>query len=143
MAERTRIMGIDPGDARIGIAVSDPLAMIANGIETIRWNGVDRNKAEERICAIVAEQGVAEIVVGLPRRTDGRPGPAEEKSRSLADALSHRLGIPVLLQDERYTSVLASRILRETGASRDRKGGAVDRMAAAILLQDYLERRRK
>ena len=143
MAERTRIMGIDPGEARIGIALSDPLRLVASALETIRWNGVDRTKADDRIARIVEEYGVAEIVIGLPRRTDGRAGPAEEKSRALAAEYAERFGIPVHLQDERYTSVLAGRILTETGTRKDRRGGAVDRIAAGILLQDYLEHRRK
>ena len=143
MAERTRILGIDPGERRIGVAMSDPMGMIASALETIKWNGEDRTKAENRIVALVEEHGVAEIVVGLPRRTDGRTGPSEERARAFAASLSQRLGIPVVLRDERYTSVIAGRVLRESGARTDRKDGAVDRMAAAIILQDHLESRRK
>ncbi len=143
MAERTRILGIDPGERRIGIAMSDPMGMIASALETLKWNGEDRSKAENRIAALVEEHGVCEIVVGLPRRTDGRTGPSEERARSFAEALSQRLSIPVVLRDERYTSVIAGRVLRESGARHDRKDGAVDRMAAAIILQDHLESRRK
>lgn len=143
MAERTRIMAVDPGERRIGIALSDPLGTIATALETIKWNGEDRTKADDRIARLVEEHGVAELVVGLPRRTDGRPGPGEERSRAFADEMARRLGIPVVLRDERYTSVIAGRILRETGAASDRRGGAVDRMAAAVLLQDYLESRRR
>ena len=143
MAERTRILGIDPGERRIGVALSDPMGMIASALETIKWNGEDRTKAENRIVELVEAHGVAEIVVGLPRRTDGRPGPSEERARTFAESLSQRLGIPVVLRDERYTSVIAGRVLRESGSRHDRKDGAVDRMAAAIILQDHLESRRK
>lgn len=143
MAQRTRIMAVDPGERRIGIALSDPLGTIANPLETIKWNGEDRTKADDRIVALVEEHGVAELVVGLPRRTDGRPGPGEERSRAFAEEMARRLPVPVTLRDERYTSVIAGRILRETGARTDRREGAVDRMAAAVLLQDYLESRRR
>jgi putative holliday junction resolvase len=143
MTEWTRILGIDPGERRIGIAMSDPMGLIASALETLKWNGEDRTKAENRIVELVAEHGVVEIVVGLPRRTDGRPGPSEERARAFAEALSKRLSIPVVLRDERYTSVIAGRVLRESGARTDRKDGAVDRMAAAIILQDHLESRRK
>lgn len=136
-------MGIDYGEARIGIAVSDPLGILARGLETIRWNGRDMTWALDRICAIIRDQQVTGIVIGIPRRTDGKSGPSEDKARSLAVDLAARTGIEPVLRDERYTTVLASRVMRETGIRSNRRNEVIDQIAAEIILQEYLESRRK
>ena len=136
-------MGIDYGDARIGIAVSDPMGILARGMETIRWNGRDMDWALDRICTIAREQQITGIVIGMPRRTDGKPGPSEEKARNLAAELAQRTGIETVLRDERYTTVLASRIMREAGIRSNRRNAVIDQIAAEIILQEYLESRRK
>ncbi|HAL74882.1 MAG TPA: Holliday junction resolvase RuvX [Clostridiales bacterium] len=141
--ETGKWIGIDYGDARIGIAVSDPMGVLARGLETIRWNGRDSAWALDRICIIVQEQQAVGIVIGVPRRTDGKPGPSEDKARSLAAELQSRTGIEPVLRDERYTTVLASRIMRETGIRADRRNAVIDQIAAEIILQEYLESRRK
>ena len=136
-------MGIDYGDARIGIAVSDPMGILARGMETILWNGRDMDWALDRICTIAREQQITGIVIGMPRRTDGKPGPSEEKARNLAAELAQRTGIETVLRDERYTTVLASRIMREAGIRSNRRNAVIDQIAAEIILQEYLESRRK
>jgi putative Holliday junction resolvase len=136
-------MGIDYGDVRIGIAVSDPFGVLARGLETIRWNGQDMTWALERISYLVVQQQVTGLVIGMPRRTDGKPGIAEEKVRRFAGELAARTGLVPVLRDERYTTVLAARVMRDTGIRADRRKTVIDQIAAEIILQEYLESRRK
>ena len=133
-----RKMGVDYGEKRIGIAVSDPLGFTARGILTIYWNGTDIDRPVERIGELCAEYEVDTVVVGLPRRTDGKPSLTAEKAIMFAEKIKTRVKASVIMRDERYTSVLAGRILREKGKGRDRKSGEADMMAAEILLSDYL-----
>ncbi len=134
-----RKIGIDYGTVRIGVAVSDPLGIAARGIETIRWNGQDMDWAVARIAALCAEYKADTVVVGLPRRTDGKEGPSDQNARLLARRIEESAPVRVVLQDERYTTVLAHRIMQETGMRRDKKKSVVDQIAAEILLQDYLD----
>lgn len=147
MAEVNKVsgkwMGIDYGDARIGIAVSDPMGILARGLETIRWNGRDMEWALDRIVTLVREQQVCGLVIGIPRRTDGKAGASEDKARHLAEILAERTGLVPVLRDERYTTVLAARVMRETGIRQDRRRAVVDQIAAEIILQEYLESCRK
>lgn len=136
-------MAIDYGDVRVGVAVSDPLEITARGVRTIRWNGRDMAVIVERIFELMQSEKVEGLVVGVPRRTDGKPGPSEEKARQLAQMLHERSGLEPVLQDERYTTVLAGRIMQEAGIKGDRKRQVVDQIAAEIILRDYLESRRK
>jgi putative Holliday junction resolvase len=136
-------MAIDYGDVRIGVAVSDPLEVTARGVKTIKWNGQDMATAVERIHDLMLSEQVEGLVVGVPRRTDGKSGPSEDKARSLAQLLHERSGIEPVLQDERYTTVLAGRIMREAGIRGPRQRQIVDQIAAEIILRDHLERRRK
>ena len=136
-------MAIDYGDARIGVAVSDPLEVTARGVRTIHWNGRNIAAAVESVYELMLSEQVAGLVVGVPRRTDGKVGPSEEKARSFAQLLHARSGIEPVLQDERYTSVLAGRIMRAAGIRGSRKREVVDQIAAEIILRDHLEIRRK
>ena len=136
-------MGIDYGDARIGVAISDPSGILARGLETIRWNGRDMDWALSRISDIIRDQQVAGLVIGIPRRTDGKTGTSEEKARQFAIELAQRTGLEPVLRDERYTTVLASRLMRETGIRQTRRNEVVDQIAAEIILQEYLDSRRK
>lgn len=138
-----RWLGIDYGEVRVGIAISDPLGFTARGIETIRWNGENFDRLTDRICELIKQNGVDGLVVGIPRRTDGKPGVSEQKARELADLLHEKTGIEPELRDERYTTVLAGRVMREVGIGRDRRKAVVDQIAAEIILQEYLESRRK
>lgn len=138
-----RWLGIDYGEVRVGVAISDPLGYTARGLETIRWNGKNFERLVERICELIEINGVNGLVVGVPRRTDGKPGVSEEKARQLADLLRDKTGIEPELRDERYTTVLAGRVMRDVGIGRDRRKAVVDQIAAEIILQEYLESRRK
>jgi len=136
-------MAIDYGDVRVGVAVSDMLEVTARGVETISWRGQEISYVVDRILKLMDMEKVEGLVVGIPRRTDGKPGPSEEKARQLAQMLKERSGIEPILQDERYTTVLAGRIMQEAGIKGTRKRQVVDQIAAEIILRDHLDRRRK
>ncbi|MHB1452789.1 MAG: Holliday junction resolvase RuvX [Saccharofermentanales bacterium] len=133
-----RKLGIDYGEKRIGVAVSDPLGYTARGIATIYWNGIDYDRAAEKVRLLCEEYSADTIVVGLPLRTDGKNSASGEKAIRFADEIRKKVSAEVIMKDERYTSVIANRILRETGGGKDRKSGAADQMAAEIILSDYL-----
>ncbi len=134
-----RKMGIDYGSVRIGVAVSDPLGITARGIETIRWNGRDMDWAVARIAELCREYQVDTVIVGLPRRTDGKESPSEQNARLLAGRIEASFHAKVVLKDERYTTVMANRIMTETGVKASKKRAVVDQIAAEIILQDYLD----
>ena len=130
-------MAIDYGLARIGIAVSDPLRIAARGVETINWNGRDMDWALNRICELAAEFQIVDLVMGLPRRTDGLSSASETAARDLAVILEERLGLKVIFRDERFTTVLATRVLHEVDYKKNKRK-VIDQVAAEIILQDYL-----
>lgn len=138
-----RWIGIDYGNARIGVAVSDPTGMLARRLETINWNGRDMEWAMLRIVDLIREHQAIGLVIGLPRRTDGQSGESESRARQFADELANRTGLAPILSDERFTTVLASRVMRETGVRPDRRKKVIDQIAAEIILQEYLDKRRK
>lgn len=135
-----RVLGLDVGSRRIGIAVSDPLGITAQGLETLQR----RNKRQDLAALerVIREYGVREIVVGLPLRMSGAEGTQSEKMQVFADDLRKRFRLPVHLWDERLTSAEANRLLRETDLSIEKRGKAVDRMAAVLILQGWMEGRR-
>jgi putative Holliday junction resolvase len=138
---RARILGLDVGARRIGIAVSDPLGITAQGLETLQR----RNKRSDLAALerVIREFGVKEIVVGLPLRMSGLEGRQAEKMQIFAEDLRKRFRLPVHMWDERLTSAEANRLLRETELSIEKRGKAVDRMAAVLILQGWMERRGK
>jgi len=123
----------------MGLAVSDREARIAFPAGVLERQGPAKDLA--RLRALVAERGVCEIVVGLPIHMSGRKGPEALAASGFARRLSEATGLPVALQDERWTSREAERALREMGERREKKPGRVDEMAAALILSTYLERR--
>jgi len=127
-----RVLAIDPGERRVGLAVSDPLGITAQGLPTF-----DRRTGElvDHVANVVREYDVACIVVGNPISMSGRDSDGSQRARTLAVQLRERLGLPVELWDERLSSAEAHRIL--AGARADK--AAVDRVAAAIILQGYLD----
>ena len=133
-----RKIGVDYGEKRIGIAVSDTLGITARGIGVVFWNGVDIEKTADRIAGYAVEYDADVIVIGLPRRTDGRPGASADKAMALADEVRRKTSAEVVMRDERYTSVIAGRILRDKGRGKNRRSGETDMMAAEIILSDYL-----
>jgi putative pre-16S rRNA nuclease len=132
-------LGIDPGDARIGVARCDPSGIIATPVETVR-----RGKGDlSRIAAIAAEEGAVEVVVGLPRSLQGGEGPAAAKVRQFATALARRLApVPVRLVDERLTTVSAEAMLRDRGRKGRGRRAVVDQAAAVLILQTALDSER-
>jgi putative holliday junction resolvase len=136
---RQRVMALDVGSKRIGVAVSDPLGITAQGLETIQRK--NKRKDWEALGAVLSKYEVGEIVVGLPLRLSGAEGTQSEKMRAFADELQAKFGLPVHLWDERWTSTEANRLLRETNLSIAKRGQAVDRMAAVLILQAWLEAR--
>ncbi len=134
-----RILGLDVGSRRIGIAVSDPLGITAQGLETLQR----RNKRYDfgQLQQVIQEYDVREIVVGLPLRMSGDVGIQSDKMQVFADDLRKRFRLPVHLWDERLTSAEANRLLRETDLSIEKRGKAVDRMAAVLILQGWMENR--
>lgn len=132
-----RIMGLDYGDRRIGIAVSDELGWTAQGIKVVEKRR-DGGEIEE-IASIINEYNVTEIIVGLPKNMNGTIGPRGEISQQFAQQLNEHFGLPVRLWDERLTTVAAERTLAETAMSLKKRKKVVDKMAAILILQNYLD----
>jgi putative Holliday junction resolvase len=134
--EMKRFLGIDPGDARVGVAISDELGMLAHPLETIEVKKVD---PVARVAELVAEKAVAGVIVGVPRNMDGTFGPAAEKSRAFIEALKLKVSCKVLPWDERLTTVSAQRALRDAGRKAKDQRKVVDQAAAQIILQGWLD----
>ena len=132
----SRIMAVDLGTVRTGVAVSDELGMLAQPWRTLPGGAA----ALEAVVSAVGELKPARILVGLPRNMDGTYGPAAEGARAFADQLQSRVDCPVELWDERLTTVSAQRALRESGRKARDQRGVVDQVAAQILLQSWLDR---
>ncbi len=136
-----RIMAIDLGDARTGIAVSDPTGMLAGVTLTIHSRKEDEVLA--RICGLAAEYGVEELVLGHPVNMDGSLGPRSEKYRAFGERLKAASGLPVTLWDERRTSVEAHQILSDSGKRMKKHKAQVDAVAASLILEGYLTYRKR
>lgn len=134
-----RTLGLDIGTRTIGVAVSDRAAIIAQPLTTIRRTGLRADLAA--VAALIAEHDVDRLVVGWPLQPDGRAGPMARKVEQLADALAAHTGLPVDKWDERMTSKLAERFLIEGGARRETRRQVVDKVAAALILQGWLDAR--
>lgn len=132
-------VGVDLGDARIGVALSDPDGLVAVPVETVRRGPGDL----ERLAEIVAAQKTLEVVVGLPTSLSGREGPAAAKVREVAREIVHRVApVPVRLVDERMTTVTAERVLRDRGKKGAKRRAVVDQAAAVVILQHALDSER-
>ena len=132
-----RILAIDHGSKRIGIAVSDELKMIAQPLEFIPAAPFPAFLA--RLNELINEKEVEMIIIGMPRNMDGSYGPAAQKVQDFVEALKSLVSVPVKLWDERLTSAQANRVLIQGNVRRDKRKEKVDAMAAAILLQSYLD----
>lgn len=135
-----RIMAIDYGDARTGVAVSDPMGLLA-GYTTVIQSHRGEAVAEE-VARIVREQQVEELVMGFPRNMDGTEGPRAELYRAFAQRLEEVVGMPVRLWDERRTTIEAHAILHESGKRMKAHKKNVDAVAASLILEGYLTYRR-
>jgi putative Holliday junction resolvase len=133
-----RILAVDWGLARLGLAVSDALGLTAHGLETVPR--MTDAQALDTIEARARTLGVEGVVVGLPRNMNGSDGPSTDAARMFAHALEERLQVPVHLWDERLTSLAAERMLVGAGVRRRARRGLVDRVAATLILQGFLDR---
>lgn len=132
-----RILGLDIGDRTIGVAISDPLGLTAQGITTVKRKGIERDI--EEIKNICSEYGVEKIVAGLPKNMNGTLGPQSEKVKSVCEVLEANLGIEIIMWDERLTTVAAHRLMLEADLSREKRKKIVDKIAATYILQGYLD----
>ncbi|HHY37131.1 MAG TPA: Holliday junction resolvase RuvX [Firmicutes bacterium] len=135
-----RLLGLDVGEKTIGVAVSDPLGLTAQGVEVIRRRGRERDL--ERLAELAQTYGVETIVIGLPKNMDGSLGKQAEQVMAFATLVQERLDLPVVLWDERLTTIAAERALLEADLSRGRRREVIDKMAAVLILQGYMDRRR-
>jgi len=134
-----RVLALDLGKRRIGLALSDELGITAQGLETLERTNIREDLA--RLSALAAEKNVSLILMGKPLHMSGREGRQVEYAREFASRLHAATGIPVEFWDERLTTVEAQRVLRESGISIEKRAKAVDRLAAVILLESYLDSR--
>ncbi len=134
----SRILGLDPGERRVGVALSDPTGTIASPHSVI-----DRRSAKlaDAVRTLCEEHGVTRIVVGLPTGLSGAEGPSAKAARTVGDMVAEATGLPVEYQDERFTSVTAEAALLEGGVRRAKRRDVRDKVAAAVILQTYLDRK--
>ncbi|MFB9761127.1 MULTISPECIES: Holliday junction resolvase RuvX [Bacillaceae] len=134
-----RILGLDVGTKTVGVALSDEMGWTAQGIETVRINE-ERNKfGFERIQELVKQYNVDTIVVGLPKNMNGTIGPRGEACQQYAEQLRELLGIEVMMWDERLSTMAAERLLISADVSRKKRKQVIDKMAAVVILQGYLD----
>ncbi|MCD7715422.1 MAG: Holliday junction resolvase RuvX [Lachnospiraceae bacterium] len=135
-----RIMGLDYGSKTVGVAVSDPLGLTAQGVEIIRRTQENKlRRTLARIEELAAQYEVTEIVLGYPKNMNNTIGERAEKSLEFREMLMRRTGLPVVMWDERLTTVAADRTLMEAGVRRERRKEYVDMIAAVYILQGYLD----
>lgn len=136
------MIGIDVGDKTIGVAVSDPLGFTAQGIGTLKRKGNLKEEIKE-LHAIISQYEVKQVIVGLPKNMDGSIGQQAEKVIKYADLLKQTLKLPVILWDERLSTLMANRTLLEADVSRAGRKKVIDKLAAVVILQSYLDRGKK
>ena len=139
-----RIMGLDYGSKTVGVAVSDPKGIIASGVEIIRRK--DENHLRQtlsRIEELILEYEVGEIVLGLPKNMNTSEGVRVELTMDFKEKLERRTNLPVFMYDERLTTVMADKTMMEAGVRRENRKDYVDMIAATIILQDYLDRKKR
>lgn len=135
-----RIMGLDVGSKTVGVAISDPMGWTAQGIETIAINEQASEFGFKRVVELVEQYQVEKIVIGLPKNMNNTAGPRAEASLRYGKRLEKRLTIPITFHDERLTTMQAERMLVEEGnVSRKKRKQVIDKLAAVMILQNYLE----
>ena len=135
-----RMMGLDFGSKTVGVSVCDPLGLTAQAVETITRK--EENKLRrtcQRIEALIGEYGITTIILGYPKNMDGSVGERGMKTREFKEVLERRTGLPVILWDERLTTVEADGILEESGVRGKERKKVIDQVAAGIILQTYLD----
>ena len=136
-----RVMGLDVGSKTVGVAISDPLGFTAQGVEIIKINEEAKEFGFDRLGELVKEYQVDKFVVGLPKNMNNAEGPRVEASKAYGDKIKEIFNLPVDYQDERLTTVQAERMLVEQAdVSRDKRKKVIDKLAAQLILQNYLDR---
>lgn len=133
-----RLLGIDYGKKRVGLAISDPLGMFASGLETLQ--NVSAKQLLKEIQELINAYDIEKVVLGLPLKTTGEPGEAAEAVQAFGALLTEKTGLPVVYEDERFTSVIAQQALREQGVQPSRQKHLIDKTSAALILQHHLDR---
>ncbi len=133
-----RVLGLDVGEKTIGVALSDQLGLTAQGLEVIRR--INQKQDFHRLSQLVTEHKVDTIVIGMPRRTDGSYGPEAGRVKEFAQALRKFITVPITFWDERFSTVAAERVLLEGDVSRAKRRKVIDKVAASLILQAYLDR---
>ncbi|MBM4762384.1 Holliday junction resolvase RuvX [Bacillus sp. B15-48] len=133
-----RVMGLDVGTKTVGVALSDELGWTAQGFETVKINEDENEFGFVRLSEIVKEHNVSRIVVGLPKNMNGTIGPRGEACQVYAEELKKLFSLPVILWDERLSTIAAERVLLEADVSRKKRKKVIDKMAAVMILQGYL-----
>lgn len=135
-----RIMGLDFGSKTLGVAISDPLLITAQGIEIVRRQSENKlRQTLARVEALIVEYDVKKIVLGLPKNMNNSEGERAEKTKEFKEMLERRTGLEVVLWDERLTTVAADKAMMETGIRREDRKQHVDEVAAVLILQGYLD----
>ena len=136
-----RVMGLDVGSKTVGVAISDPLGFTAQGVEIIKIDEEAKEFGFDRLGELVKEYKVEKFVVGLPKNMNNTEGPRVEASKAYGDKIKEIFGIPVDYQDERLTTIQAERMLVEQAdVSRGKRKKVIDKLAAQLILQNYLDR---
>ena len=136
-----RVMGLDVGSKTVGVAISDPLGFTAQGVEIIKINEEAKEFGFDRLGELVKEYKIEKFVVGLPKNMNNTEGPRVEASKAYGDKIKEIFNLPVDYQDERLTTVQAERMLVEQAdVSRDKRKKVIDKLAAQLILQNYLDR---
>src|SRR3972149_3559821 len=134
-----RILGVDYGKKRLGLAISDPLCITAQGLPTLERRDIAHDM--EALAGIIQEWGIDEIVAGLPKRMDNTLGEAAQEALAFAEELRGRFPLTVHLMDERLSTVRAHRAMKEGGLSRKKRTERADMVSAQLILQDYLDQK--
>lgn len=138
-----RIVGFDVGSKTIGVAVSDALGLIAQGLTTIKWDENNIHSANKQLKKIIEEQEIGKAVIGLPKHMNGTIGERGEASKRFAKYIEKSFHIPTVLWDERLSTMAAERTLLEADVSRQKRKKVIDKLAAVMILQGYLDKNNK
>ncbi|MBP2256592.1 Holliday junction resolvase RuvX [Virgibacillus alimentarius] len=136
-----KIIGLDVGSKTIGVAISDALGWTAQGLTTIKWDENDIHSADETLKKIILEHEIGKAVIGLPKNMNGTIGERGTASQLYAEHVKNTHHIPVVLWDERLSTIAAERVLLEADMSRNKRKKVIDKVAAAVILQGYLDQK--
>ncbi|MBC5637629.1 Holliday junction resolvase RuvX [Ornithinibacillus sp. BX22] len=136
-----KIMGLDVGSKTIGVAISDELGWTAQGLTTIKWDENDIHSADSQLKTIIDEHNISKVVIGLPKNMNGTIGERGEASQRFAAYIEEKYNLQTILWDERLTTMAAERVLLEADVSRKKRKKVIDKMAAMMILQGYLDQK--